>query len=188
MITLERARAHLGIDWEQSADQDALVGAYLAGAVAAVERRAQTLLTERAVEQRIDRLVDRRGRSAVRLAWAPVVSVEGIDYFDADGVEQTLSVSGSEFRLVAGIPGLLLPPLDAAWPSFPAEPGAARIRYTAGYGGAELGDAPGDLVAAVLMMVGHLYHNREAVVTGAAATEVPMGVAALCDAHRHTLI
>lgn len=188
MISLERARAHLGIDWEQSSDQDALVAAYLAGAVASVERRAQTLLTERAVEQRLDSLVDRRGRSAVRLAWAPVVSVEGIDYVDGDGVEQTLAATGSEFRLVAGIPGMLLPPIGAAWPYFPTEPGAARIRYTAGYGGAALGEAPGDLVAAVLMMVGHLYHNREAVVTGGVATELPMGVAALCDAHRHTLI
>lgn len=190
-VDIERAKAHLGIDWDLAPEQLALVTAYLSASIAAVEKQAQTLLTEREVRQRIDRFVDRRGCSTIRLHWGPVVSVEGIDYLDAYGVAATLDIGAGDFRLVEGVPALLLPPVDGSWPTAIEEPGSVTIRYTAGYGGSGLnaaGDSPGDLDAAVLMMVGHLYHNRETVVTGTIATEMPMGVAALCFPYRHTLL
>lgn len=190
-VDIDLAKAHVGIDWTQSAEQEALCVALLGSAKAAVERRAQTILEERAVVQRFDGLVDRRGCSTLRLAWAPVVSVEGIDYLDADGVSASLLEADGDFRIVAGIPCLLLPPVDGSWPTVLGEPGSVSVRYTAGYGGAlpdGAGPSPGDLDAAVLMMFAHLYHNREAVVTGTIATELPLGVGAFCDAHRHTLL
>lgn len=191
-VDLDRAKAHLGIDWAMAADQSALLNAYLSAAIAAVENRAQTLLTERAVTQRLDSLTDRHGRSIVRLEWGPVVSVEGIDYLDADGVSATLLEADGEFRIVEGVPTLLLPPVDEAWPVPHCSPGAVTIRYTAGYGGSgpsAAGDAPGDLDAAVLLMVGHLWHNREAIYTGIGQPdEVPLGVTALCNPYRHSLI
>lgn len=184
-VDLDRAKAHLGIDWVQSADQAALLTAYLGAAIAAVEKQAQTLLSERAVTQRLDSLVDRLGRSVIRLDWAPFVSLQGIDYLDADGVTATLTEGAGELRIVAGVPTLLLPPVSGSWPASHLSDGAISIRYTAGYGG-DAGETPGDLDAAVLLMVGHLWHNREAVVTGTIATEMPMGVAALCGPYRHT--
>lgn len=186
-VDIERAKAHLGIDWTQSAEQEALVAAMLASAIAAVEQRAQVLLAEREVVQRFDRFTDRQGRELIRLAWAPVVSVEGIDYLDADGVAATLTLDDGEFRTVDGIPCLLLPPVDGSFPALFDEVGAVSVRYTAGYGG-DAGETPGDLDAAVLLMTAHLYHNREAVVTGGGAAELPLGVQALCQPHRHTLI
>lgn len=190
-VDLDRAKAHLGIDWAMSAEQSALLAAYLSAAIGAVEIEAQTLLSEREVTQRLDSLVDRQGRSMVRLDWAPVVSVEGIDYLDADGVTATLIEGDGEFRIVAGVPTLLLPPVDAAWPTPHCSPGAVMIRYTAGYGGEgeqAAGPSPGDLDAAVLLMVGHLWHNREAVVTGTIAEELPLGIKALCSPYRHSLL
>jgi uncharacterized phiE125 gp8 family phage protein len=120
----------------------------------------------------------------LRLAWAPVVSVEGIDYLDGDGVAAELVEDDGEFRIVAGIPCLLLPPSDGSFPTSFDEAGAVTVRYTAGY--AE-GEAP-DLEMAVLMLGAHYYHNREAVVTGTIATELPLGVAAICHSYKHTLI
>jgi len=187
MVDLERAMAHLGIDWDMSADQSALLSGYLSAAIRVVETRAQTILEEREVTQRFDRLVDRCGRSMIRLAWAPVVSVEGIDYLDGDGVAAELSEGDYGFRIVLGVPTLLLPPIDGSWPDVLTEPGSVTIRYTAGYGG-NAGDAPGDLEAAVLMMVGHFWHNREAVLTGSISEEMPLGVAALCNPYRHSMI
>lgn len=190
-VDLDRAKAHLGIDWDMSADQAALLSAYLSAAIAAVENSAQTLLAERAVTQRLDSLTDRHGRSMIRLDWGPVVSVQGIDYLDADGVAATLTEGDGEFRIVAGLPTLLLPPVDEAWPMPHDSLGAVTVRYTAGYGGEgeeAAGEAPGALDAAVLLMVGHLWHNREAVITGSIAEELPLGVAALCNPYRHSLI
>lgn len=192
-VSFGQAQAHLGIDWEPSVEQAMLIATYLAAAVAAVEARAQTILAERAVVQRLDRLVDRQGRSALRLAKAPVISVEGIDFIAPDGLSTTLTLGAAQLRVVQGFPAFVVPPVDAAWPAtIDGEPGAVRVRYTAGYGRAVenggAGPAPWDLKAAVLMMVGHLYHNREAVVTGSAASELPLGVAAFCAAHRHSFL
>jgi len=189
VVDLERAKAHLGIDWEQSAEQEALVTAYLGAAIAAVEKQAQTILDEREVTQQLDRFTDRCGRDTIRLQWGPVVSVEGIDYLDGDGVAAELDPD-TDFRLVSGVPALLLPPIDGSWPAYREDPRSIVVRYTAGYGGSGpsgAGDLPGDLEAAVLLMVAHLYHNREAVSDGA-ANEVPLGVKAFCAPYRHTLI
>lgn len=183
-VDLDRFKAHLGIDWEPSAAETAMLTGMLAGAVRAVETQAQSLIEEREVEQRFDAFTDRQGRSMLRLAWAPVVSVEGIDYLDADGVEATITEDDGEFRIVAGIPCLLLPPTDAAFPTTFDETGSLTVRYTAGYAS---GEVP-DLEMAVLMLGAHYYHNREAVVTGSTATELPLGVAAICNTYRHTLI
>jgi len=42
-----------------------------------------------------------------------------------------------------------------------------------------------DLTTAMLLLIGHWYENREAVVTGSTATELPMAVHALIGPHRH---
>lgn len=187
LISLERVKAHLGIDWDLTSELTALLAGYLAAAIRMVETRAQTILAARAVTQRFDGLVNAHGRSMLRLAWAPVVSVEGIDYLDSDGTQVTLTEGDGEYRRVAGIPCLLFPPVAGSWPSVLSESGSVSVRYTAGYGGIEEGPTPGDLEAAVLLMVGHLYHNREAVSEGGGA-EMPLGVAAFCSPYRHTLI
>lgn len=42
-----------------------------------------------------------------------------------------------------------------------------------------VGDFPASFKAALLLLIGHSYANREAVSVGAAAAEMPMGVASL---------
>ena len=44
----------------------------------------------------------------------------------------------------------------------------------AGYGLAESGDVPDGILQGMLLMIGHLYENRQAVITGTIATELPM--------------
>lgn len=183
-LDLARFKAHLSIDWDPSVAETAMLAGMLAGAKRAVEAQAQSLIEEREVVQRFDAFTDRQGRPMLRLAWAPVVSVEGIDYLDAVGLAATITEGDGEFRIVAGIPCLLLPPTDAAFPTPFDGVGSVAVRYTAGFAD---GEAP-DLDMAVLMLGAHYYHNREAVVTGTIATELPMGVAAICNTYRHTLI
>ncbi|GHA34971.1 hypothetical protein GCM10007989_33600 [Devosia pacifica] len=45
-------------------------------------------------------------------------------------------------------------------------------------------DAPADLQEAILMKAAHLYENREAVLVGISANELPMGYADLIAPHR----
>ena len=67
-----------------------------------------------------------------------------------------------------------------AWPAITAATNAVKIRYLAGYdidsdGGEAL---PKMIRAAVLLVVGHLYANREAS-TEVALTHIPLGVESL---------
>jgi hypothetical protein len=50
------------------------------------------------------------------------------------------------------------------------------------------GDAPASLVSAVLLLVGHWFTNREGVVLGTIATDVPFAVEALCIQHRQVWV
>lgn len=51
---------------------------------------------------------------------------------------------------------------------------AVRVEFTAGYG--EASAVPPDIVAAMLLLLGSLDQNREAVVIGTIVNELPLGV------------
>jgi uncharacterized phiE125 gp8 family phage protein len=111
--------------------------------------------------------------SEVVLPCGPVTSISSIKYLDEDGVEQTLSASVYQ-RLTDG---RVVLNLDEEWPDLYDDPEAVRVRYVAG-------DTPAAIKAAVLLMVGHLYANREAVVTGTIATALPLSVQGLLAPYR----
>jgi uncharacterized phiE125 gp8 family phage protein len=185
-VSLDQAKAHLRVDFDT---EDALIAAYLSAAVGAVENFSSRKLSETLVVQRFDGFTDRQGRDSLRLWHGPVVSIEGLTYLDGDGTEQALSEDplDGDYRAVDGDPYYLLPPVADAWPATLDGRGTVKVTYIAGYGGAA-GPCPGELAAAVLLMLAHLYLNREAVVTGTIATELPLGVQALCNPFRTTLL
>lgn len=116
---------------------------------------------------------------------SPVISVESIEYFDAAEVQQTLTVS--DFHLRANEDEAFLEPkAGISWPAMAALPDAVTVTYKAGYGAAA--DVPEDLRQASKLLLGHWYENREAVVVGTIATELPIGVDALINKHRRTWI
>ena len=84
------------------------------------------------------------------------------------------------------VPPLALMALwSEGWPAITAATNAVKIRYLAGYdidsdGGEAL---PKMIRAAVLLVVGHLYANREAS-TEVALTHIPLGVESLLRPHR----
>jgi uncharacterized phiE125 gp8 family phage protein len=186
-VDLPRAKAHLRVDFDTDDD---LITAQLAAAVSAVEKMSGRILAERALTYRLNEF-PLNGSMQIVLPVDPVVSVESVDYVDADGADQSIVVTASPgdggFRTVAGEPYMLLPERGASWPSSDDQPGAVVVRFTAGYGG-DAGDAPAELDAAVLMMTAHLYQNREAVITGTISTEIPLGVQAMCFPFRRNLL
>ena len=112
----------------------------------------------------------------------PVIAVTEVAYVDeADAVTV---LDPADYRSIEGEPWSLLAPLGGSWPSAAARDDAVRVRYLAGY---EAGDCPPELQAAVLLMLGHLYANREAV-SERAGGEVPFGVEALCSPFRRVML
>jgi hypothetical protein len=84
-----------------------------------------------------------------------------------------------DFRAVA----VLLP--VSTWPALVASTNIIRIRYLAGFGvDSDGGEAlPRGLRAALMLVMCHLYKNREAS-TDKALAEIPLGVQALLRQHR----
>lgn len=122
------------------------------------------------------------GARPIELPRAPLRQVLSVGYLDADGVPAVLGPES--YTALVGSPGRVALRAGAglSWPETAAQPGAVTVRFVAGHGGP--GDVPGNVKAAILLMVGHLYENREAVLSapGPAPVALPLGVKALLDA------
>lgn len=120
----------------------------------------------------------------IRLPRAPLAAVTSVVYVDDDGNSNTFSSAGYSINTAAEPGELLLPP-SGAWPSASLYPGLSiTITYTAGYGAASSA-VPASILAALRLLVKHLYDNRETVVIGRAeARLIPMSVNYLLDPYR----
>jgi uncharacterized phiE125 gp8 family phage protein len=152
-------------------DETTAVTLYLAAAVAHVEKYLGTPLASRTVTIQADDFSD-----FVRLPLAPVSSISGITYVDTAGSTQTLS--STVYRLIAsGLEAFIELKPAQVWPSFKT---GERITVTAVIGYSSL---PFDIRAAILLLTGHFYTNREATAPSTTA-DLPSGVASLLCNHR----
>lgn len=166
MVDLALAKQHLEYD---DTDRDTLIGRYIAAAAAWVEGYTGLLLTRRAVTRRFA-----SASPYFDLHVGPVPVIDSITYLDSDLVETT--IADTEYTLVDG---RLYP--ASAWPY--ARYGLVA-NITAGFDDA----VPADLISAQLLLIGHMFANRETVITGTIATALPLGVEALCQPHRLVLV
>ena len=98
-------------------------------------------------------------------------SITTIKYIDEDGNQQTWSDSLYEVDITSD-PGRVQPIEDETYPSTQATLGAVEIKFIAGYGDAGT-DINQTLILAMLLTFGHFYQNRESIVIGTIAQEVP---------------
>lgn len=111
----------------------------------------------------------------LRLPLAPVQSIDSVTYYDADNAQQTLASSVYQLFVDGEGPFLDLKP-DQDWPVSYARDDAVSVTFVAGYGDAA--DVPVSIRQAILLMVGAWYENREDVVIGTIATQLPRSAAA----------
>lgn len=160
-VSLALAKQHL--EYEDD-DRDDLISQYIDAAQAWVEGYTGLLLTRRAVVSQLD------GCSRYYILGAgPDPVIDSLTYLDSDMVEQT--VPPADYTLVNGRlhPVTTLP--------------FARYGYVATITAGFTTDIPADLISAQLLIVGHLFANREAV-SATGLTEVPLAAKSLCDPHR----
>lgn len=125
----------------------------------------------------------------VPLPFGPVLSMVSVIYTDADGIDQTMTGADyaldpyerrAKLRLAYG----------ATWPTARASTNSVRIRYVAGFSLADdspqINPLPAGIRAAILLILGHLYENRENTIAEERITiqEVPMGAASLLEKYR----
>lgn len=179
-IRIELARKQCKLDPEGSPptheDDDLLTEIYIPAAREWCEMylgaRIATVLGELAFTSFTD---------TITLEQGPVAAVDSVSYLDVDGNE--LVVDSSVYNLdTTGQVAFVRLNSGQAWPSTNAANDNIKVRYYLGY--SAVGDSPQDnplpasIKAAILLLLAHLYKNREATVEQALTT-MPLGVKAL---------
>lgn len=176
-VTLEEARTHIRGYTGITTEDDLLQSLITAARVYCETITNRVLLT-----QTWDMVLDAFPPGIMELPKPPLISVESVKHIDNNGTEQTLAPSAYKVDAVTD-PGRIAPAYGTVWPVTRSEPNAVTIRFIAGYG--ELAaTVPMPIRQAMLLMIGHLFENREAVQAEGNFYRLPLGPEALLSPYR----
>ena len=184
-VTLQEARAHLRI---ADATDDVLLLTLIKTARLHLENESKRAFCSQTWELTLDQFP---GSYWYNQAWIPsascltaiplprpvLQSVTYIKYVDGAGVLQTLATS--EYQVVSkSEPASVVPAYGKYWPWTRPQPEAVTVRYLAGWTSADLVPLP--IKQSILLLIGHLYENREAVsLDGRPPQVLPLAVQSL---------
>ncbi len=156
-VTLTEAKAHLRIDHTY---EDTLITALIEAATIYAEKFTGRAL----IDQTLDVYLDEFPVGALEIPKPPLISVTGLFYTNSGGSE----IEFTDFDVDdASEPARLYLPMSGTWPTPSTAPNSVRIRVRAGYIDATVSPAeanvPPSIKAAILLYIGALYENREAV-------------------------
>ena len=189
-ITLADAREHLRVDVYGSppvSDDDAWITAQIPAAREYCENELGRALAPRTLEIATNAFpgvaIETPPGIVFPLRFGPATEIVSVNYDDADGVEQTVDPATYALDLYAS-PSRMCLAYGATWPTARSALNSVRVRYVTGYelaaGSPPVPTLPKAARAAMLLMLGHLYENREA--TGVdKLIELPLGVRALLE-------
>jgi uncharacterized phiE125 gp8 family phage protein len=180
-IDIALARSHLRLDAygspESHPDDDLLTTVYIPAAREICEGLSGRALVPQTYELGLAKFPC----GGISLQVGPVANFTSIIYADPDGVDQTMDAADYRIDQYAE-PGYVYPAPNGQWPTALLASNSIRIRFEAGY---NLPTAsPQDLplprkyLSAMLLVLGHLYENREQT-TVLKLEELPMGVQSL---------
>lgn len=194
------AKLHLRVDFP---DDDPLISAYIMAARQWAEIYTRRAFYEQTIVLSLDAFplymygsgtvlpTQQRGYPYFSAYWDPLAirlprpicqSVTSITYRDLTNTVRTLDPS-AYYVDPTSEPARIVPMPSLTWPSTQVYlPGAVQVTYVTGsYGdGVEVDTCPKTVVAAILLMVGHLYEHRETV-SELDLKSIPLGVTALLD-------
>lgn len=171
-VTLAQASDHLKLD-QHAADTE--LGPLITAARAWCEKYQDRAYVTQTLTVKLDRFPC---GEPIELPRAPLRSVTSIQYVDGDGDTQTLSAD--QYQVDAhSEPGRIVPAYGLSWPATRCQLNAVTIVYAAGYGDAD--DVPATTKHAIKLLLGHLFENREAVVTGTISKTVEFALEALLN-------
>lgn len=176
LLTVEEARLHLRVD---HFEEDALIRGLIGAATGWMDGWRGVL-----------------GRCILTQTWAikadalatmrlpfPDVQSAIVTYLDPAGASQTVQAENYLVRTVNGLGELVFAPDFVPPAILPGRDDAVTVSAVFGWPA-----APPSLKVAALMLVAHWYQNREAVVTGTIASEVPLTVETMIAPYRVALV
>jgi uncharacterized phiE125 gp8 family phage protein len=196
-ITMAEAALHLRLDAIDSPPtyfDEELVKWQISMAREICEQYLERSLAPQTLEYRANAFSVFDDNEPIPLRWGPVNSIIGITYIDQAGNAILLddgsgSPTNPQFELDTFVePAELLPPYNVTWPTARDHRGSVRVLYRAGYNlptdsPTEGTPLPWPIKAAILLILGHLYENRETTTRGEGGStlvnEIPLGAYAL---------
>jgi uncharacterized phiE125 gp8 family phage protein len=177
-VSLADAQEHLRA--AVNGTEASLIIAYLQAAREAVENHTGRALLPQTWELRLPEFPS----GTIALPIAPLMSVTSLRYTSAAGVDTLMASTAYQIEAPSGPtaqPAFLWPAVGTTWPGTKLDDRAAvRVTFTAGYTNAAA--VPAALRAAILLITGELYENREAT-TARPLTDNP-AVKRLLDPYR----
>tara|TARA_R100001086_G_scaffold36140_3_gene16305 strand:+ start:41 stop:685 length:645 start_codon:yes stop_codon:yes gene_type:complete len=167
-VTLIEAKAHLRVSHD---DDDLLISSLITAARQHIDG-ADGWLGRCLVQQTWDLKLDGfpLATGKIILPMAPLIEVVQITYRDSAGATQTLAPSVYQIVDQGTRRSFVTLEPNKSWPGTDDRHDAVAVRFTAGY--PDDGDSPADyaanipaaIKAALLLMIGELYENREAMI------------------------
>lgn len=184
-VTLEEAKAHCNVDF---ADHDVLLEIYRKAATDEAEQFTGRALIEQTWDYYLDEFPT--APDAIRIPRPPLIEVVGVFYRDSSGSEQTLDTDTyvvDEDVDPVGKPARIALAYGGAWPTLQTVANAVRIRFKAGYvdeNSPQAANVPYAIKAAILLIIGTLYANRETIVVGQSVALMPWSAEQLLRRYR----
>ena len=177
-VSLTEAKSHLKVD--TTADDT-----YITSII-----KAATQLSEEYTNRFfIDTVIDQTCSDFAQLQTlfkSKVSAVAHVKYYDNDNSLQTLSATIYDTQLQYE-PSQIQLAENQSFPSITKRNDAVVARYTVGYG-SSASDVPEIIKQAILLTIGNFYQNRNSVVIGRIATELPMNVKWLLDTYKVQIV
>ena len=174
ILTTAEAKQHLKVD--TSADDT-----YIDNLVSAATESAQIFTNRYFIKTTITQHGDTWNDMAT-LFKSKVDSITHIKYYDSDNTLQTLASSVYLEDLTHQPARIGLKP-SQSFPSLADRISAVQCNYVVGYGTAA-SDVPEGIRQAVLLTIGNWYENRQEVVVGRIATELPKSAQYLLEQYK----
>lgn len=131
-ITLAEAKLQLGVT---GSTQDDAITLAITAARTDIENRTNLALITQTWDQTLDEFpTDCDSLDRILLRRYPVISITGLFYYDADGVEQTVDTDEYVLDNYSDRHWLVRAAAITAWPTIQDRRNSVRVRFVAGYG------------------------------------------------------
>lgn len=168
-VEIGEMKLHLRVD---HSDEDGIIDDYIASATASIgEELGRVMVTETWAESMSSAPRD------VYLTKLPADTLVSVTYYDTGNIQQTATIA--DFALYAADDWAFV--RSDSWPAVFDRPDAITVKYSAGYGAADV--VPAHLKQAIKLVVGHWYENREDA-SEVALTEIPRAASHLIGLSR----
>jgi len=113
---------------------------------------------------------------------APLISVSSVTYYDSNNDLQTLAATEYEYDIYGSPARFRLKSVPTCYDRM----NTLQLNFVCGYANAAA--VPTPIKQAMYMIIGHLYENRQTIITGTQVNEIPMSSEYLLQPYRNNFI